>query len=233
MMNSQNSPSDACPNIHSKNWQKICDEVESRRRALNEALAAMTASHQIFQQSLEAASDPALLQFQIAAMDVFVEEAQQSLNTQAFRQFWWGVGLALFAVVLLGSGFWYIAARPFGEPAEWSDYTLTLRIVTAISLGGILVLAVVFVMQLARASLHESTINYSRHHALRFGRLYVYLFPGQLTYEQVEKAFGWTGMFSTGFQWMKIGSISPKHPMEGTLGALTELVKQARTKDPS
>src|SRR4051812_17016722 len=61
--------------------------------------------------AFENADDPDAVPYRIAAMDAIVAEAQQSLHTQAWRQFMWGIVLAFFAVLLLLTGCGYIIYR--------------------------------------------------------------------------------------------------------------------------
>jgi hypothetical protein len=210
---------------HPKPWPKVIATLKVRSGVLEEALTTPALSADRLKKAIQNQENSAVAQFQIAAMDVFVEEARQTLRAQAWKQFVWGIFLASLALVFLAVGCRYIALRSQEVPKQWDNYSMAAHIVSAITFSGLLLLGVAFVMHLARASLHESTINHSRHHALGFGRLYVYLFAGNLNYEQLEKAFGWTGVFPTGFEKM---SMNARNPMASTFAAFAEVLKAAK-----
>ncbi len=194
-------------------WEDIETQLQFRKKTIDKSLTEMGLSQELMKEVYKKAETAEIAQYQIAVMNILVEEAQQKLHIQALRQFFWGVGLALVAVLLLICGC-IVNGVYIGTSQATNAYLLASHIVLGVSTTSVLILAVVFMMQLSRAALHESTINFSRLHGLRFGRLYVYLFAGKLTYEQIEKAFGWTGMFPTGFELMRFGEIAAKHPSE-------------------
>lgn len=130
---------------------------------------------------------------QLAAVDLFVEKAQAVLSARARRMSRAGISASLTAVVALAALSTYIVlhanAIPNGAPLDRN--TLILRIVTSISLGAVVLVAVKYLISLARSFFHESVTLLSRRHALRFGRMYLYLCGGNVDLKELRKAFDW------------------------------------------
>jgi hypothetical protein len=56
-----------------------------------------------------------------------------------------------------------------------------------------------YFVALARSFFHEAATLLDRRHALRFGRLYVYLEPGDLTLSALAEAFDWNRQATSAF----------------------------------
>jgi hypothetical protein len=129
--------------------------------------------------------------FRLAAADLFVEKAQAVLTGRARRMSAAGVVTSGFAIAfLIGLGI-YIARHTATTPNDLGRNSLILRVVSAISLGAIVLVAVKYLIALSRSFFHESVSLLSRRHALRFGRLYVYLNRGDVDLTHLQEAFDW------------------------------------------
>lgn len=58
-------------------------------------------------------------------------------------------------------------------------------------MGSIFIAGLVLSVSFARSFLHEASTLFAKRHALRFGRLAVYLRKGRLEMEELEDAFAW------------------------------------------
>ncbi len=153
-------------------------------------------------------------QFRLATTDVFVEKAQHILTWRGRLFAIAGSVAGIFAVAC----FLYPAHLLFGLPLstllgdrkEIDGYILSVIVVKATSAGGLVVGAALFSMHICRAMLHEATIIFNRRHALRFGRLFLYLHDGPIKLDDLETAFKWTDEFSTAFRDIRPESIAPK-----------------------
>jgi len=159
--------------------------------------------------------------FKLAATDVFVEKAQRFLTTRARNLLISGILASILAIsILVFVGKEIFDKKIFGEfglteGKEFSNYLLTIIIVKSTSAGAFVIAAVYFLISLSRALFHEATVLYNRRHALRFGRLYVYMRNGDVGFDDLEKAFKWNDEFTSAFKdiqadkitktvWMKI-----------------------------
>ena len=91
--------------------------------------------------------------------------------------------------------------------------------VAAFMVGAIILLA-----QLSKAFLHEATVLYNRRHALRFGRLFVYLKKGDIELKDLQDAFKWNDEFSTAFKQMQMDNLA-KSPLMKLIEAPAEVAK--------
>jgi hypothetical protein len=141
--------------------------------------------------------------YKVSATDVFVEKAQKAITDRAVKYQTWG---AIISFVTIAS---MIAAAVFLwrglEKFEYSDYTYDLYkfliiIIRMLTIGALIAGVGYFLISIARALLHEGTALYSRRHALRFGRLYVYLKGGEIqSVDELERAFRWNDAVHTAF----------------------------------
>jgi hypothetical protein len=138
----------------------------------------------------------------LAATDVFVEKAQGILTSRSRKLFASGAACALLAtsVLLAGAVALYKAPQPAGNIEAAAA---TLVILRNAAIGAFIAGGAGFLIYLSRALFHESTVLLNRRHALRFGRLYVYLCPDAVTIDTLERAFKWTGEFATAFRDMR------------------------------
>ncbi|WP_395310833.1 hypothetical protein V4U86_08585 [Mycobacterium sp. AMU20-3851] len=166
----------------------IATLLQSRNKTLNDSMGDLAKA---FGTGGPKLADDAL--FQLAAVDLFVEKAQAVLTARARRMSRAGVLASLTAVTALAVLAVYIVqhASVVPEGADLTRNELILRIVSAISLGAVVLVAVKYLIALARSFFHESVTLLSRRHALRFGRMYVYLNHGAMDVKELRKAFDW------------------------------------------
>ncbi|WP_163750851.1 hypothetical protein [Mycolicibacterium helvum] len=163
--------------------------LEKRNHTLRESLKDLTvefghAGPQIRPEAL----------FRLAAVDLFVEKAQSVLSARARRMSRAGFAASITAVLCLALLAGYIVIHANAQPRDGKDLLLNeliLRIVTAVSLGAVVLVAVKYLISLARSFFHESVTLLSRRHALRFGRMYVYLHDGDIDLKELRKVFDW------------------------------------------
>jgi hypothetical protein len=182
----------------SRKWEVIGEEVYSRK-------TLFSASAELKRKGLR---NP----LKLAATDVFVEKAQLLLGKRARLFVFLGTILSLIAVAVLVVAAHVIYSRDIkdlfgGLPID--GFTISIVLLKVSSVGGFIVAAVAFLMRLSRSFLHEGTALYRGRHALRFGRLYVYLKEGDATLKELEKAFMWNAEFKTAFTSIKVDAKSP------------------------
>ena len=173
-------------------FDHIASLLKKRNRTLETAMADLTKAFGTAGTTMDAK-----VVFQLAAVDLFVEKAQAVLTARARRMSRAGLAASSVAVAALTSLSFYIVTHA-GEMADGQNLdlnTLILRIVTAISLGAVVLVAVKYLISLARSFFHESVTLLSRRHALRFGRMYLYLnasdSAGEIDLKELRKAFDW------------------------------------------
>jgi len=164
---------------------KISDQIAARSDVLADAIQNLR--RQDF--DYLAKNEDAL--FPLAAVDMFVEKAQSVLTQRARKMAVLGTGLSIAAVVALVGLAVYIVLHTSQGQENLATNDLIIRVVSAISLGAIVLVAVKYLIALARSCFHESVTLLSRRHSLRFGRMYLYLNPGDVDIENLEKAFDW------------------------------------------
>jgi hypothetical protein len=199
-----------------KNWKAIGSEVSVRKRLV---IAAALDLKKKYPQI----ANPLML----ASTDVFVEKAQVKITERADNNLLWGRITAFVSIALLVIAAYFIFANHISSgfdgfynvyasegkvnviDKETKDYLArlysnsyisTIIIAKTASIGAFILGAVYFLISLSRAFFHEATILYHRRHALRFGRLYVYLKDDDITLDELEKAFQWNAEFSTAFK---------------------------------
>lgn len=146
------------------------------------------------------------LLFRLAAVDLFVEKAQRVLTSRARQMVWAGVAATATSVLVLGTLVLYLATRA-NVSADLSTNQMIVHVVAAISLGGVVLVAVKWLVALARSFFHESVILLARRHALRFGRMYVYMNPAEVELDQLREAFDWNRGGESSFLDIKPGEI--------------------------
>lgn len=164
---------------------------------------AMNRLKQSSNQTFEGKDD---LLFRLAAVDLFVEKAQSVLTARARRMSRAGVLASTVAVAALTALSIYIARHAVGTPVANTN-ELILRVVSAISLGAIVLVAVKYLVSLARSFFHESVTLLSRRHALRFGRMYLYINQTDVSLEHLREAFDWNRGGDSSFLDIKPGEI--------------------------
>ena len=195
----------------SENWAKIREDLEKRHEILLKAETTLSGEPKC---SCVFSPGPGALQ--LAATDLFVDKAQGKLTSRGWSFAVCGAVCALMAVGVMGLAAWHIYALKLkdilGDTAveKLNGYFVTIVLAKALSAGGFVVGAAVFLMHLSRALLHEATVLFSRRHALRFGRLYVYLTSGPVKLKELQEAFRWSDEFSSEFKTMTPEIIIPK-----------------------
>ena len=140
--------------------------------------------------------------FALGSTDLFVEKAQLVLSRRAMALFIAG-GLAVLCSVALLAASVYIIRYQLIAPVDPklidSNQVLALRIFQATALSAFILVGVKWLMALARNFFHEALSLHERRHALRFGRLYVYLVKGAVNEKRLEAAFQWNKESRTSF----------------------------------
>jgi hypothetical protein len=184
-----------------------------------------TAMEKLQQISPSTFGDNQNLLFRLASVDLFVEKAQAVLTARARRMSRAGTLVSLAAIAALGGLSWYIAYHAGKVPKDLSRNELILRIVSAISLGAIVIVAVRYMVALARSFFHESVTLLSRRHALRFGRMYLYLNHEDVKLEDLREAFDWNRGGDSSFL-----DIRPNEISQTPYGAIAKSVSDAISK---
>jgi hypothetical protein len=175
-----------------RRWKKIGREVYLRKTLL------LAATEELKLRGIE---DKAALR--LAATDVFVEKAQQPLLWRGSFLIVGGGIAGLLAVAISIVAAYLILSLPLDDilgNRELNGHLLTLLVVKASTAGVLLITAVGFLIYAAKASLHEGVSAFNRRHALRFGRVYVYLKDGNVDFKELEEAFWWNKPLNTGFK---------------------------------
>ena len=183
-------------------WRAINNEVAGRSELLAAAydrLAGYGIHHPV--------------RFRLAATDAFVEKAQHRLTRRAIWLNIAGAFAAAAALALLLVAADYVRHIDMGKrlgahaPGEaypaGTGYLLTLLILQSVSVGGFVAGAAYFLAALAKAFFHEGSVLLARRHALRFGRLFVYLRNGEVEPDLLMRAFRWTDDFGSAFEHLK------------------------------
>jgi hypothetical protein len=164
----------------------------------------------------------------LAATDVFVEKAQHILNARARWLKWMGVILIFTAIALpcTGAILLYRDLHPFRLlPSSATAFDLTVIVLRSTAFAGLLAAAIFIVFSFSKACLDEAMTLYNRRHALRFGRLYVYLRAGQIkTVKELEDAFRWNEIFASSFGQVRPDKM-PRSPTNEIIRSLPELVR--------
>jgi hypothetical protein len=190
-------------------WKQIDDEIQNRHALLLNA-----------SKRLEEVIHNERARLNLAATDVFVEKAQHRLTTRATKFMWAGAATGALAIAVLLMAATYVishsASEMLGE-GKHDVYLLITAIIRALSIGGFVGGAVYFLGGLSTALLHESVVLLNRRHALRFGRLSVYLQGGKVDARMLHDLFHWNDEFSTAFK-----SIKAEEMKKGGLGGYVE-----------
>ncbi|MFZ1684619.1 MAG: hypothetical protein WAU88_10890 [Candidatus Zixiibacteriota bacterium] len=175
-----------------RRWSEIGEEVLQRKTLW------LTAANILRQQG-----PPGIDPYKVAATDVFVEKAQKAITDRAVRYHRLGGFTATLTVVLMACACVYLweTSREFTSSfVDFQPNQTILMVLRMLTVGALLGGTLYFLISIARAFLHEGTALYSLRHALRFGRLYVYLKGGQIKdIDELEKAFRWNDSVHTAF----------------------------------
>lgn len=201
--------------------ESVRAELPSRGNALNEAITRLK------DLSVNAPGDPILTQselFRLGSTDLFVEKAQMVLTRRA-RWLYLAGGFTIFGTFLLilttigligyqGLNFppevlglvnlsKYATGQPGTEVGNWvlvdGLNATIIKIFQGVALSAIALVGVKYLISLGRSFFHEGESLLQRRHALRFGRLYVYLKKGNVDLENLEKMFEWNKEIRTAY----------------------------------
>jgi len=203
-------------NIHKK-WKNIGKEVYARKTLL--LSAAEDLENNGWQNSRR-----------LAATDVFVEKAQRLLARRATLFIGLGLFTALLAIIGLVLAAYFVFNKTIADILEGeqiSNQIITLIIFKSSSAGAFLIAAVYFLVSLSRALLHEGTTLFNRRHALRFGRLYVYLKEGKVNFKDMEEAFKWNAEFKTAFKDIQADKIT-KSPLQSAIETPGKIIRDVK-----
>jgi|GEM_PF-1696173 len=177
-----------------KQWENIQKELDIRREVL-------------FNTATNLQKENAPNSFILASVDVFIEKAQINITNKALKLWLLGASLSFFALILLMVSGYYTYKTDVVEIVksfkELNTLIVTLLVLKSTTVTAFILSAVWYCISLARALFHESTILLNRRHALRFGRLYAYTKQGDITWEEMERAFNWNIESSTAFKDIK------------------------------
>jgi uncharacterized membrane protein len=156
----------------------------------------------------------------LAATDVFIEKAQRRLTIRAYSFFVAGWILLILAFYFLVMGFKRIYSHDLvgdimrirTNEGQLDGPTVTLFALKATGLIALILGAVYAAFSFAKAFFHEGTNLFNKRHALRFGRLYVYLYSENIVFSELERAFNWNIENSTAFKDIKIETIASTIP---------------------
>jgi hypothetical protein len=140
--------------------------------------------------------------FRLASTDLFVEKAQLVLTRRAKALYICGIFTIVFTVVILGIGILMVRhglLNPVDPELENSLKVLILRVFQTTALSAFLLVGVKLLISLSRSFFHEALSLFERRHALRFGRLFIYLKKGELDYQQFHESFQWNKETRTSF----------------------------------
>lgn len=190
----------------STDWKKICADLQSRHKVLFGACVEINDfSKEINQSSLV---DP----LSLASVDVFVDKAQSLLTSRAITLFWIGIGCTLPAIALLLCVSYVLYHTPLSSITEnrnpLDGYILTIIALKATTTSAFAAGAVYVLVSMAKAFLHEATVLFNRRHALRFGRLYLYIKKGDVSLDEIQRVFKWNDEFATAFKEIKVDGIA-------------------------
>jgi len=210
-----------------KVWRKLERELDERFFLFNK-LSQQIKDDDINQHHIE-----------VAATDLFVEKAQVYLTWRArFLTF-----VGSFAAVFNPSIYSKVFIEKYdiksvkdkgvetisykGLTKNQFTYIFYLMLLRNSAIGGAFIAAAGFLVYISRSCFHEATILYNRRHALRFGRLFVYLKTAGnvFTIDELETAFKWTDEYSTAFKELKPES-SPSPSMIPGLAMIGDVIKK-------
>lgn len=196
------------PIVLTGEWTEIDKEIAFRHVLISNAVARLS----------NYTTDKVEL-LNLAATDVFVEKAQHRLTTRAKKFMWWGgITGGVAVLTLLCAASLLLATPPDKLLGGKTDvYHLIAAVIRAISIGGFVGGAVYFLGGLSSALIHEAVVLLNRRHALRFGRLSVYLQGGKVDPAMLHDLFRWNDEFSSAFK-----TIKPEEIRKGGLSGFVE-----------
>jgi len=172
-----------------------------------------------------------LFKYLIACVDKFVDEAQQVLTSRAKSYYIFGtmsiiaaVGALVYAGLLAYESLSSIdqPLRPGSLAVYHPTQYVVMRIFSALAVATAIYAIVKTTLSYGISFFHEGTRLLDRRHALRFGRLYMYLKREKFEFEELEEAFQWHMDAQTIFQ-----SISASKITDGVFNQLIKSISDA------
>jgi len=200
----------------SANWQKHIDEIDDQLKAL-----------EIIRRKIGPITDANARTYALAATNLYVERAQKFITLRGRLLLGMGVLLSASILALLYETAVYIVKSFDLEklPDEWPQAILVLF--HSISISAVALIGAYFLASIARACLHEGIALFQRRHALRFGRLYVYLKKGEIDFKELDAAFQWHEGVDTAFRDIKLDAFT-RTLLHKFLETMPELVAAIR-----
>lgn len=159
----------------------------------------------------------ALSKYLIACVDKFVDEAQQVLTARAKSYYVFGtmaiiaaVGTLIYAGLLAYESLLTIEIplRAYSLAYQHPTQYVIMRIFSALAVATAVYAIVKTALSYGISFFHEGTRLLDRRHALRFGRLYMYLKRENYNFEELEEAFQWHMDAQTIFQTISASNIT-------------------------
>jgi hypothetical protein len=167
------------------------------------------------------------VKYTLACVDKFVDEAQSILTTRAHTNYVFGT---CSITVALGS-LHYIAFLALSSLKETSEILVKtipnpnqfviIRVFGALAFAAAAYAIVKTLISYGSSFFHEATRLLERRHALRFGRLYMYMKGEDYDFKELEGAFQWHMESNTVFQ-----DISASKITDSTLNQLLKTVSE-------
>lgn len=193
--------------IDQRDLDSVVDILPLREEALEEAinglkrLKAITQDFNLTDEQI----------FALASTDVFVEKAQRVLTRRSRSLYISGIISTSLTFFILGLSIYFIYLQVAeGVPKAIIDSTqaLIFRIFQSVALSAFILVALKWLLTLSRSFFHEALSLLERRHALRYGRLFVYLKKGIIDDKILMEAFQWNKETQTSFLDMKPEVIS-------------------------
>lgn len=151
----------------------------------------------------EIESEGAIRTYRLATTDLFVEKAIAYLEEDYRNYIIGGVVLFLISFVSILYGAYCAQTILFEQPDISKHFrnllspgallwhSLLANFIKSFTFYGFIVLFAVFCLRLGKAMIDQAERLRERRHSLRQGRLYIHLSNGEVTVEELEKAFDW------------------------------------------
>lgn len=181
--------------------------------------------------------------YRLAVTDLFVEKALDYLEDQAlhYRRLGYGANIVAVLAVITGAviaayqaGFLrtggllsYLEGHFFNPNWQY----LVMSFTRAFTAYGMIVLIAVGLWRIGKAMLDQAERLMERRHALRQGRLFVHLNDGQLSIQNLEKAFNWNVSQSNAFANIPTHAQAPWGAVaKEIIGTIPDLVRAVNSK---
>lgn len=200
--------------------------------------------------SFDIKSESNVRSYRLATTDLFVEKAIAYLEEDYNKYIRHGLSLFTLAFFLLSFGIYYsyerfISSAKIAGSADLKSgltiyelihgkqiftYELVSVFVAGFTFYGFIVLFAVSCMRLGKAMMDQAERLRERRHSLRQGRLYIHLSNGEVTIEELEKAFDWNVSKGNAFANIPTEASAPwGGVIKEALKTLPEIFKRAKT----